>query len=42
MYLASEFDFGNGFHFNEGNAGPQTTLGSLQNPTVPSRGRIRT
>ena len=38
MYLASEFDFGNGFHFNEGNAGPQTTLGSLQNPTSSFQG----
>lgn len=29
LYLASEFDFGNGFDFNEGNKGPATTLGSL-------------
>ena len=29
LYLASEFDFGNGFDFNEGSKGPATTLGSL-------------
>lgn len=38
LYLASEFDFGNGFDFNEGSKGPKTTLGSLQNPTSSFQG----
>lgn len=38
LYLASEFDLGNGFGFREGNKGPQVTLGSLQNPTDSFQG----
>lgn len=38
MYLATEFDFGNGFNFNEGRETPQNTLGSLQNPTASYQG----
>lgn len=38
LYLASEFDLGNGFGFREVNKGPQVTLGSLQNPTDSFQG----
>lgn len=38
LFLATEFDFGNGFHFNEDSESPSKTLGSLQNPTSSFQG----
>ncbi len=42
LYLASEFDFGNGFDFNEGARAPPPRWSPSRIPPVPSRGRTPT
>lgn len=42
LYLASEFDFGNGFDFNEGSKGPKPRWAPSRTPPAPSRARTPT
>lgn len=38
LFIATEWDWGDGINYNQRNGGPNKSLGSLQNPAASSRG----